>query len=162
LAAFCVNTGQVTGLVRQRHRSAEFLELLETLHQQVPQGQVIHLILDPVRLRASAEVALYLNYRPERFAVHRLPKHASWPSFVETWFAILSKKCLKRAELTDFAEAARAITGFIATYNAHQAKPFTWKIGIKFYRRLKDKLAERHAPPVALDPPPAASLAPAA
>ena len=161
LAAFCVNSGAVTGIVRQRHRSAEFLELLEVLHRQVPRGQVIHLILDPVRLHASAAVAVYLYYRPDRFAFHWLPVHASWLSFVEAWFAILSKKCLKRAEWADFTDAARAIAGFIATDNAHQAKPFTWKKGVKFYQRLKDKLAERRAPPVALEPP-AATVLPAA
>ncbi len=30
------------------------------------------------------------------------------------------------------------------TYNAHQAHPFTWKKGIRFYQRLKDKLAIQH------------------
>lgn len=154
LAAFCVNTGEVTGIVRRRHRSAEFLELLTCLDRQVPKRQVIHLILDPVRMHASAEVALYVYYRPGRFAFHWLPIHASWLSFVEAWFAILSRKCLKRAELADFAAAERTVTDFIATYNAHQAKPFTWKKGIKFYQRPKDKLAQ---PPVAPVPLPTAS-----
>jgi hypothetical protein len=162
LAAFCVNTGAVTGLVRQQHRSAEFLELLEALHRQVPKGQVIHLILDPVRMHASAEVAVYLYYRPDRFAFHWLPLHASWLSFVEAWFAILSKKCLQRAELTDFAAAARTIGDFIATYNLHHAKPFTWKKGVKFYQRLKDTLAQRQSAPLALDPTAAAVLPAAA
>ena len=153
LAAFCVNSGEVTGLVRRRHRSAEFLELLACLDRQVPKRQVIHLILDPVRMHASAEVALYLYYRPGRFAFHWLPVHASWLSFVEAWFAILTKKCLKRAELADFADAARTIAAFLATYNAHHAKPFTWKKGVKFYQRLKDKLAQPAAAPVALPPP---------
>jgi hypothetical protein len=146
LAAFCVNTGAVTGLVRRRHRSAEFLELLATLDRQVPRRQVIHLILDPVRMHASAEVALFVYYRPGRFAFHWLPLHASWLSFVEAWFAILTKKCLKRAESADFAAAARTIADFLATYNAHHAKPFTWKDGVKFYQRLKDKLAQAPEP----------------
>ena len=153
LAAFCVNTGAVTGIVRRRHRSSEFIELLDALHRQVPDDQAIHLTLDPVSLHASAEVARYLAARPERFAFHWLPKHASWLSFVEAWFAILAKKCLKRSGLADFAAAERTITGFIATYNAHHAKPFTWKKGVKFYRRLKDKLAEQLVVPVALAPP---------
>ncbi len=152
LAAFCVTTGEVTALVRQRHRSTEFLEVLETLHRQVPKRQVIHVLLDPVRLHASAEVAVYLYYRPDRFAFHWLPVHASWLSFIEAWFAILSKKCLKRAELTDFADAERTITDFVATYNAHHAKPFTWKKGVKFYQRLKDKLAQAAAEPTPLSP----------
>jgi transposase len=142
LAAFGVLTGMVQAIVRQRHRSAEFIELLRLLDRLVPAGQVIHLILDPVRLHCSAEVALFLYYRPWRFQFHFLPKHASWLSFIEAWFAILSKKCLNRSELADFAAAARAITDFVATYNAHQAKPFTWRKGIRFYQRLKDKLAK--------------------
>ena len=145
LAAFQVQTGQVHGLVRQRHRSAEFIELLRLLDGQVPKEQVIHLILDPVRLHCSAEVALYVAYRPWRFRFHWLPKHASWLSFIEVWFAILSKKCLKRSELTDFAAAEQHITAFIATYNAHHAHPFTWRKGVRFYQRLKDKLAASQA-----------------
>jgi transposase len=151
LAAFCVTTGRVTGIVRPRHRSREFLELLSVLDRQVPRRQVIHLILDPVRLHASAEVAVFLYYHPDRFRFHWLPTHASWLSFIESWFASLSKKCPKRAELADFDAAAAWIDGFIATYNAHQAKPFTCKKGGRFYQRLKDKLAERSAaPPTAL------------
>ncbi len=153
LAAFCVNSGEVTGIVRQRHRSAEFLELLDRLDRQVPKRQVIHLILDPVRMHASAEVALFVYYRPGRFAFHWLPVHASWLSFVEAWFAILSKKCLKRSELAEFADAQRTIAAFVATYNAHHAKPFTWKKGVRFYQRLKDKLAQAAAPTPLTSPP---------
>jgi hypothetical protein len=152
LAAFCVNSGAVTGIVRRRHRSAEFLELLTTLDRQVPRHQVIHLILDPVRMHASAEVALSVSDRPGRFAFHWLPVHASWLSFIEAWFAILSKKCLKRAERADFADAERTLTDFVGTSNDHQAKPFTWKKGVKFSQRLKDKLAQAPAEPTRLGP----------
>lgn len=150
LAAFHAQTGQVCGLVRRRHRSAEFIELLRLLHGEVPQGQVIHLILDPVRLHCSAEVAVFIYYHPGRFAFHWLPTHASWLSFIEVWFAILSKKCLKRSDLADFAAAERHITAFIATYNAHHAHPFIWRKGVRFYQRLKDKLAASQPPDTAL------------
>jgi transposase len=141
LAAFAVGTGQVTGVVRQQHRSREFIELLGCLDAQVPPTEVIHLILDPVRLHCSAEVAVYLAFRPWRFRLHWLPVHASWLSFIEAWFAILSKKCLARSELADFAAADQTITAFITTYNREHAHPFTWKKGVRFYQRLKDKLA---------------------
>ena len=142
LAAVEVRTGRVHALVRRRHRSCEFIELLRLLDRTAPKGQVIHLILDPVRLHCSAEVAVYIYYHPGRFAFHWLPTHASWLSFIEAWFAILSKKCLKRSELADFAAAEQAITDFVATDNAHHAKPFTWRKGVKCYQRLKDKLAD--------------------
>jgi DDE superfamily endonuclease len=140
-----VQTGQVHGLVRRRHRSAEFIELLRLLDGRVPKGQGIHLILDPVRLHCSAEVAVYVAYRPWRFRFRWLPVHASWLSFIEVWFAVLSKKCLKRGELADFAAAERHITDFIATYNARHAHPYSWRKGMRFYQRLKAKLAASQA-----------------
>ena len=142
LAAFCVLTGKVVGIVRPRHRAAEFIELLRLLDRSVPKKQVIHVIVDPVRMHRSAEVAVYLAYRPWRFQFHWLPLHSSWLSFIEVWFAILSKKCLARSELADFAAAEKAITAFIETYDTHHAHPFTWRKGIRFYQRLKDKLAQ--------------------
>jgi len=74
-----------------------------------------------------------------------LPTHASWLSFVEVWFSILSKKCLKRSDFADFTTAEQALSDFIATYNAHQAHPFTWRKGVRFYQRLKDKLSATEA-----------------
>ena len=56
-------------------------------------------------------------------------------------FAIVSKKCLARSALPDFAATSDTILDFIATYNAHHTHPFTWKKGLRFYHRLKDKLA---------------------
>jgi transposase len=144
LAAFALLTGLVYGIVRPRHRSAEFIELLRLLDGLVPKDQVIHLILDPVRLHRSAEVAVYVAYRPWRFRFHWLPVHGSWLSFIEAWFAILGTKCLDRGEWAAFDAAADDILAFIRTYNAHQAHPFSWRKGIKFYQRLKDKLAEKH------------------
>jgi len=145
LAAFALLTGLVYGIVRPRHRSAEFIELLRLLDQLVPKDQVIHLILDPVKLHCSAEVAVYVAYRPWRFQFHWLPVHGSWLSFIEVWFAILSKKCLDRSEWATFDEAAQGILDFIATYDTHHAHPFTWRKGIKFYQRLKDKLANKQS-----------------
>jgi transposase len=149
LAAFEIGTGQVTGLVRRQHRSSEFIELLRCLDAQVAPKAVIHLILDPVRLHCSAEVAVYLAFRPWRFRLHWLPLHASWLSFIEAWFAILSKKCLARSELADFTAADQTIRAFIATYNREHARPFTWKKGVRFYQRLKDKLAASSTPAAA-------------
>jgi putative transposase len=142
LAAFAVQTGTVRALVRQRHRAAEFIELLRLLDAEVPPKEVIHLILDPLRMHCSAEVAAYVALRPWRFRFHWLPLHASWLSFIAAWFALLSKKCLARSELHAFPEATVTIRSFIATDNTQHAHPFTWKKGIRFYQRLKDKLAQ--------------------
>ena len=144
LAGFRVNDGQVYGMVRLKHRSREFCELLALLDAQTPAGMPIHLILDPVSSHWSAEVANWLDTHPQRkFVFHFLPVHASWLSFIEVWFSILSRKCLKRADFADATVATEQIEGFITTYNTHSAHPFEWKKGVRFYKRLKAKLAAR-------------------
>lgn len=144
LAGFRVNDGQVCGMVRLRHRSREFCELLALLDEQTPLGQPIHLILDPVSSHWSAEVARWLDAHPERtFLFHFLPVHASWLSFIEVWFSILSRKCLRRAEFENATIATQRIEAFMLTYNTHMAHPFAWKKGVRFYKRLKDKLSAR-------------------
>jgi hypothetical protein len=150
LAAFDVADGQVRGLVRRQHRTREFCELLDLLDRTVPFGQTIHLIVDPVSSHRSAELAVWLAFHPwRRFVFHYLPVHGSWLSFIEVWFSILARKCLRRAHFADAATATREILAFIATYNAHQAHPFAWTKGVRFYQRLKDKLAARQAAPQA-------------
>ncbi len=144
LAGFRVNDGHVCGMVRLQHRSREFCELLALLDEQTPVGQSIHLILDPVSSHWSAEVTNWLETHPQRtFVFHFLPVHASWLSFIEVWFSILSRKCLKRADFADATVATQQIEGFMTTYNTHSAHPFTWKKGVRFYKRLKDKIAAR-------------------
>jgi transposase len=144
LAGFRVNDGHVCGMVRLKHRSREFCELLELLDGRTPRGQPIHLILDPVSSHWSAEVAAWLDNHPQRtFVFHFLPVHASWLSFIEVWFSILSRKCLRRASFADAITATKAIDGFMTTYNTHLAHPFEWKKGVRFYGRLKDKIAAR-------------------
>jgi len=144
LAGFRVNDGHVCGMVRLQHRSREFCELLALLDEQTPLGEPIHLILDPVSSHWSAEVNAWLAARAQRtFVFHFLPVHASWLSFIEVWFSILSRKCLRQADFADASIATQEIEAFMLTYNTHMAHPFEWKKGVRFYQRLKDKLAAR-------------------
>jgi len=63
--------------------------------------------------------------------------------FYRVWFSIISRKCLKRADFADAAVATQQIEGFITNYNTHSAHPFTWKKGVRFYKRLKANIAAR-------------------
>ena len=62
---------------------------------------------------------------------------------VEVWFSILSRKCLRRADFADPTIATQEIEAFMLTYNTHMAHPFEWKKGVRFYKRLTDKIAAR-------------------
>ena len=81
--------------------------------------------------------------------VARRPIKCVCVHLVEVWFSILSRKCLRRANFPDVLTATRQIEAFITTYNTHLAHPFAWRKGVRFYQRLKDKLAVRPALPAA-------------
>jgi len=69
-------------MVRLKHRSREFCELLALLDAQTLEGQPIHLILDPVSSHWSADVTSWLHDHSQRtFVFHFLPDRASWLSF---------------------------------------------------------------------------------
>jgi transposase len=150
LAGFRVQDGQVCGMVRLQHRSREFCELLALMDERTPVDEPIHLLLDPVSSHRSAEVADWLaDHATRTFVFHFLPVHASWLSFIEVWFSILSRKCLRRADFADATIASQRIEAFMVNYNTHLAHPFEWKKGVRFYKRLKDKIASRPALPQA-------------
>jgi DDE superfamily endonuclease len=144
LAGFRVNDGRVCGMVRLQHRSREFCELLALMDEHTPADEPIHLLLDPVSSHRSAEVAAWLaDHRARTFHFHFLPVHASWLSFIEVWFSILSRKCLRRADFADATIASQEIEAFMVNYNTNLAHPFEWKKGVRFYKRLRDKIAAR-------------------
>jgi len=108
--------------VRAQHRSREFCELLDLLDTQTPADEVIHLIVDPVSLHRSVEVAAWLANRPERtFKFHFLAIRSSWLSFIEAWFSILSRKCLKRANFPNSNVATQAIDDFMDVQHSPRA-----------------------------------------
>ena len=108
------------------------------------------MILDEVSPHWSAEVRTWLADHPARtFAFHFLPVHASWLSFIEVWFSILSRKCLRGASFGNAMIATHEIEAFVRTYNLHLAHPFEWKKGVRFYERLKAKIAARQELPLA-------------
>ena len=74
LAGIDLQDGTVEGVVRERHRSREFVELLEALDAKYPKGHVIRLVLD-IRVRSLDElrerIELYLKEVNARPVPHR-------------------------------------------------------------------------------------------
>jgi transposase len=84
MAGIDLLTGQVNALVRDRHRSREFIEFLNTLDAAYPAATAIKVILDNHSAHVSRETKAWLAARPERrFQFVFTPRHGSWLNLVE-------------------------------------------------------------------------------
>lgn len=77
-------------------------------------------------LHTVASRAAFLQDESHRIRFVYTPKHCSWLNQVEMWFAILSRRLLKRGRFSSTAELKKRILEFIEFFNQTLAKPFRW------------------------------------
>ena len=123
-AAMNVLDGTVIGRNMQRHRHQEFIRFLNAVEREVPAGKAIHAILDNYAAHKHPTVRRWLARHP-RWTFHFTPTSASWLNAVEGFFAILTKRRLKRGVFRSIADLQAAINRFLDDHNA-QSKPFQW------------------------------------
>ncbi|MCL6564682.1 MAG: transposase [Firmicutes bacterium] len=83
LAAIDLATGEVTGLVRPRDRSQDFMECLRHLDARYPADVKIPVVLDHRSAHTCREAQAYLATVPHRSDRVFIPKHASWLHIIE-------------------------------------------------------------------------------
>ena len=124
IAALETKVGSVIGKCYARHRAVEFRDFLEQVDQRVPQELAIHVILDNYVTHKTKTVQDWLLAHP-RYTFHFTPTSGSWLNLVESWFALLSRRRLRRGDFHSKDELEAAIEEFIAHHNA-SPKPFVW------------------------------------
>ena len=124
-ASFNVLDGTVIGRCMHRHRHQEFIRFLNAVERAVPAGKVIHVILDNYAAHKHAKVRRWLTRHP-RWIFHFTPTSCSWLNAVETVFAKLTKRRLKRGVFPSVVALQEAINGFVAAHN-RDPKPFVWR-----------------------------------
>src|SRR5215468_11984063 len=96
LAGIDLLTGQVHALVRDRHRSCEFIEFLKLLDAAYPAHTAIKLILDNHSAHISKETNAWLAKQPVgRFQFTFTPTHGSWLNLIEGFFSKLARSVLR-------------------------------------------------------------------
>jgi transposase len=123
-AALNVLDGTVIGRNMQRHRHQEFIRFLNVIEAQVPAGKLVHVILDNYAAHKHPKVMAWLARHP-RFVFHFTPTSCSWLNAVETFFATLSKRRLKRGVFRSIFDLQSAINRYIEEAN-RDPKPFIW------------------------------------
>ena len=123
-AALNVLDGTVIGRNMQRHRHQEFIRFLNAVNAAVPAGKAVHIILDNYAAHKHPKVRQWLD-RHERFTFHFTPTSCSWLNAVESFFAKLAKRRLKRGVFHSLVDLQAAINRFVAEHN-NAPMPFTW------------------------------------
>jgi transposase len=120
LAGIDLLTGKVHALVRDRHRSREFIEFLKLLDAAYPARTAIKLILDNHSAHISRETTTWLATRPAgRFEFTFTPKHGSWLNLIEGFFSKFARSVLRHIRVASKRELKERIMAGIADVNRH-------------------------------------------
>jgi transposase len=115
LAGIDLHTGHIIPLVRDRHRSREFVEFLQVIDERYPENWKVRLVLDNHSAHVSKETQRYLLSRPGRFEFVFTPKHGSWLNLIEMFFSKIVRSFLRHIRVASKEElVARILQGIEA------------------------------------------------
>jgi transposase len=130
LAGIDLLNGKVHGIVRDRHRSAEFVEFLKVVDSRYPAGTSIRIVLDNHSAHISKETQVYLKSVPNRFDFTFTPKHGSWLNLVESFFGKMARTMLRGIRVASKAELVSRIEQYLDEIN-RMPVIFRWKYGLE-------------------------------
>jgi transposase len=130
LAGIDLLTGEVHGIVADRHRSREFVAFLKLLDTGYPPEIKLRIILDNHSAHTSKETRAYLATRPNRFEFILTPTHGSWLNLIEAFFAKMAKTMLRAIRVSSKAELKSRLQQYLREINEAPVV-FRWKYGLE-------------------------------
>jgi transposase len=130
LAGIDLLSGEVLGLVRKRHRSAEFIEFLKLADAHYPTGLRIRIVLDNHSAHISKETRAFLRTVPNRFDFTFTPKHGSWLNLIESFFGKMARTLLRGIRVASADELKTRIELYLKEVNEPPVI-FRWKYKIE-------------------------------
>mgnify|MGYP000089002902 CR=1 FL=1 len=126
LAGIDLITGKVHSLIRERHKSADFIDFLKLIDAAYPADCVIFMVLDNHSIHTSRETLAYLDTRKGRFQFIFTPKHASWLNLIEAFFSKMARMSLRGLRVNSKDELRSHIERWLAECNQDPV-PFRWR-----------------------------------
>src|SRR6267154_1429885 len=118
LAGIDLLSGKVHALVRDRHRSREFIEFLKLLDAAYPARTAIKLILDNHSAHISRETQAWLATKPVgRFEFTFTPNHGSWLNLIEGFFSKFARSVLRHIRVASKQELKDRIMAALDHFN---------------------------------------------
>lgn len=118
LAGIDLHSGHIFGRVEERHRSVEFVALLNELDEHYPSEAIIRVVLDNHSAHISKETMAYLASHPGRFEYVHTPKHGSWLNLIECAFSKMARTFLRHIRVASKDDLKQRILKGIAEFNA--------------------------------------------
>ena len=118
LAGIDLRSGEVIPLVRDSHKSSDFIDFLKILDAKYDDNIKIRIILDNHSAHISKETRAYLNERLGRFEFVFTPKHGSWLNLIESFFGKMSRVCLRGMRVDTKEELVQRIYQYFDEVNA--------------------------------------------
>jgi len=130
MAGIDLLTGHVHALVKERHRSREFIEFLKLLDAAYPADTAIEIILDNHSAHVSRETTSWLAAQPiGRFTFTFTPTHGSWLNLIEGFFSKLARSVLRHMRVGSKHELGERLMAFIGDVN-REPVVHTWRYKI--------------------------------
>lgn len=126
LAGIDLHTGNIIPLVKDRHRSSEFIEFLSEVDKQYPDDWKIRMVLDNHSSHISKETKAWLLKKPGRFEFVFTPKHGSWLNMIEMFFSKIARSFLRHIRVDTKEELIDRIYQGINAIN-EEPVVFKWK-----------------------------------
>ena len=126
LAGIDLYDGYILSLVREKHRSKEFIEFLELTDNRYLSDWKIKIILDNHSSHLSKETMKWLKGKPNRFEFIYTPKHGSWLNLVEMFFSKMTRAFLRSLRVSSKDELKMRIEKYLEEANADPVV-FKWK-----------------------------------
>jgi transposase len=119
LAGIDLLTGEAIPLVRESHKSSDFIDFLKILDEKYPEGDTIRLILDNHSAHTSKETKMFLATLPaDRFVFVFTPTHSSWLNLIESFFSKMTKQMLRGIRVSSKEELSERIYRYFDEINA--------------------------------------------
>ncbi len=126
LAGIDLHTGHIIPLVREQHRSKEFIEFLNQIDEYYPKDWLLRIILDNHSAHVSKETTAFLLSKSGRFEFVFTPKHGSWLNMIEMFFSKMARSFLRHIRVENKAELIQRIYQGIEEFNKEPVI-FRWK-----------------------------------
>jgi len=126
LAAIDLHNGKIFPLVKDRHRSKEFIEFLTLLDKGYSEDWKIRIILDNHSAHISKETRQYLKTKENRFEFVFTPKHGSWLNMIEMFFSKIARGFLRHIRVESRQDLINRIYKGIDEINSEPVV-FKWK-----------------------------------